>query len=91
MTAPPRHLKLRLCQSGAVLARCDDGGCTVDAWGETGCGLLACPACGYGGANLSVQYVAPTAALPVACRCGHAWIAGRAARPAAGAPHRVTL
>jgi hypothetical protein len=70
-----RHLKMRFGQSGFALEPCEDRLCHVDEGGHAGCGRLACPSCGYGGNNLSTQYVAPGTGQPVACSCGHTWIA----------------
>ena len=78
-TVGNRHLKLRTSQCGGLtLEPCEDGSCHVDAAGHTSCGRLACPSCGYSGCNLSSQYLPAGRSRPVACSCGHVWIAAGA-------------
>ncbi len=62
------HIKARFSGPGYVLEHCEDTDCSVHGDGSTDCGRSACPACGYGGANLF-------AAGPelVGCSCGHTW------------------
>ena len=63
------HIKARFSGGGYVLEHCEDTGCCVDGTGRTDCNRVACPACGYGGANL-------TGSVVVQCSCGHSWLAG---------------
>jgi DNA-directed RNA polymerase subunit M/transcription elongation factor TFIIS len=72
-----RHLKARESQCGITLEPCEDRGCGVDADGHADCGRLACPNCGFSGANLSTPQLASGDELgPVSCDCGHIWVAG---------------
>jgi hypothetical protein len=71
-----RHLKARQSQCGITLEPCEDRGCEVDAAGHAGCGRLACPNCGFSGANLSTpQLASGDGEGPISCDCGHIWFA----------------
>ncbi|MGZ4411645.1 MAG: hypothetical protein ACXVY8_05870 [Gaiellaceae bacterium] len=72
-----RHLKARQSQCGVTLEPCEDRGCEVDASGHASCGRLACPSCGFSGANLSTaQLGSHDEETPVFCDCGYMWVAG---------------
>jgi hypothetical protein len=78
--AAVRHLKARWSDGGITLEPCEDRGCEVDSSGHAGCGRLACPACGFSGANLSTQQLHGQGDdEPVACDCGYLWVAPTAA------------
>ncbi len=64
------HIKARFSGGGYILEHCEDVGCCVEPDGRTDCKRLACPSCGYGGANLSGNEI-------VSCSCGHFWIPSR--------------
>jgi hypothetical protein len=79
-TLAVRHLKARWSDGGITLEPCEDRGCEVDSSGHAGCGRLACPACGFSGANLSTQQLHGRGDdEPVACDCGYLWVAPTAA------------
>ncbi len=75
-TRDVRHLKARASQSGLTLEPCEDRDCSVHGDGQTDCGRLACPRCGYSGSNLVPPSLQAHASGPVACQCGNLWIAG---------------
>jgi hypothetical protein len=77
MITAVRHLKAYRFEGGLTIEPCEDPGCGVGDDGVADCGRLACPSCGYGGANLSRYQLAPGEVEPVSCSCGHAWLAGR--------------
>jgi hypothetical protein len=82
-----RHLKARWSDGGITLEPCEDRGCEVDASGHAGCGRLACPACGFSGANLSTQQLSGQGDdQPIACECGHLWVAPTALTAQSAAP-----
>ena len=71
-----RHLKARQSQCGITLEPCEDHGCEVDESGHADCGRLACPNCGFSGANLStLQLTSHGEERPISCDCGHMWVA----------------
>ena len=77
-----RHLKARWSDGGVTLEPCEDRGCEVDPGGHAGCGRLACPSCGFSGANLSTpQLSGRDEDEPVSCDCGHIWVAAKASTP----------
>jgi hypothetical protein len=77
-----RHLKARWSDGGITLEPCEDRSCEVDSSGHAACGRLACPACGFSGANLSTQQLTARGEdEPVACDCGYLWVAPAAATP----------
>jgi hypothetical protein len=70
------HRSLWASGSGLTVEPCATRSCTVDAGGRTTCGGIACPACGRGGANLSLTQLLPQPDDGcVHCGCGHAWAA----------------
>jgi DNA-directed RNA polymerase subunit M/transcription elongation factor TFIIS len=75
-TTAVRHLKARESQCGTTLEPCEDRGCEVDELGHAACGRLACPRCGFSGANLSTpQITRDDGVEAVSCDCGHIWVA----------------
>lgn len=68
------HIKITMHEGAVGLERCEDPGCLVDGDGHADCGRLACPACGAGGANLSIAQGADPHGEPCSCTCGHVWV-----------------
>jgi hypothetical protein len=52
---------------------CSDERCGVLSHGFTNSGGIACPACGRGGANLSIMPLLPAPSNAIVCGCGHSW------------------
>ena len=70
------HRHSSVSGSGVSVEPCPTEGCTVDGRGRAVCGGLACPACGRGGANLSVTQLLPQPDDGrIHCGCGYAWAA----------------
>ena len=72
----PRHVKVTGHGPAYGFEPCEDVGCSVGSDGQaSSCGRVACPACGFGGTNLStIELLAATTQLRIRCSCGHSWL-----------------
>ena len=76
--AGPRHVRVSGRLPMFRYERCA-ASCVVLADGSaSGCGELACPACGSGGSNLALTATSPGdegRPARASCTCGHVWFA----------------
>jgi hypothetical protein len=74
----PRHVKVTGVVPAFGYEPCEDVGCAVGSTGiADSCGRVACPACGFGGTNLTmIRLVDVDAGMRVRCTCGFSWVHG---------------